>query len=128
MSSSIIAKILEEGDVKYFLRVNDDIERNANELFLMSLHLDKDSGELVLLTIGFTKENGSWEEKSKDRININEDYDFTAVKVGVDYLVKLVRKKMDNQNIKHVVLENTRFAPVMLTTIEDRIEEIKNFK
>lgn len=128
MSSSIIAKILEEGDVKYFLRVNDDIERNANELILMSLHLDKDSGELVLLTIGFTKENGSWEEKSKDRININEEYDFTAVKVGVDYLVKLVRKKMDNQNIKHVVLENTRFAPVMLTTIEDRIEEIKNFK
>lgn len=128
MNSSIIAKILEEGDVKYFLRANDDIERNANELILMSLHLDKDNSELALLTVSFTKENGTWEVKSRDKIYIDDGYELTAVKVGVDYLVKLVRKKIDNQNIKHIILDNARFTPVILTAIEDRIQEIKNFK
>lgn len=128
MNSSIIAKILEEGDVKYFLRANDDIERNANELILMSLHLDRDNSELALLTVSFTKENGTWEVKSRDKIYIDDGYELTAVKVGVDYLVKLVRKKIDNQNIKHIILDNARFTPVILTAIEDRIQEIKNFK
>lgn len=125
MNAVDVKNILKEGDIKYFLKINEN-ENTGKEIVFTTISL-KDE-DLVLASNILVKNNDEWEPKSTSFTKIDEEYDLTFVMVGVDYLVKLVRTKMDNQNIKHIILENAKFTPIMLTSMKDRIANITNNK
>lgn len=127
MNAYDMAKMLENSEIKYLLKNNDEVNPNANEIVLMSLSLD-DNKNLILVTNLFKKVNGEWDITNKDIVKIDDNFEFTATSIGFDYLVNLSRVKISNQNIKQVILDSASFTPVMLTSIEERIENIKNYK